>query len=131
MRGMRYLRTAAVWLSCVCVTALVGQYVIVLGTEYGLFNSPTERVQTVFNVLTTLVHSHAFSGIAGFIIGTTLGLWLDSLSDKPSVKRIFPRFEQTKPSSINREAVASELENLSGKLAALAGEYSGPIQVAW
>src|SRR3954468_631374 len=61
------------------VVSPVGQFLIEVGQEQGLYKQPSERVGAIMSALSSFVNQLWVLIVAAFLCGLTAGLWIDYL----------------------------------------------------
>jgi hypothetical protein len=63
----------------IVILSIVGEFAIDLAREHGLFENPSDRVGAVLKFITSVRDLAFFWPILLFLVGLTLGMWIDSL----------------------------------------------------
>jgi len=72
------------------VIPVVAEWFIELAREFGLYEHPSQLVEGARAWLIALISSYEFAIFASFIIGVSIGLWLDRLLSQPRIERVIP-----------------------------------------
>jgi hypothetical protein len=82
-RAFALLRSTLPWLLSVLIifpiSQLAGQFIVKIGEEQGLFDTPSARLKQSIDWLGTILSLPGFWPTVAFVAGLTLGVWLDYL----------------------------------------------------
>lgn len=68
---------ALLGVSGVAILPVLSQFFVALAAEFGLYDSPSDKVVKVIDFLSSFLESPVFIGFFGLVIGATFGFWLD------------------------------------------------------